>query len=54
MRDKLKEAGVKGVDIWSAAQLDSYGYWLTFDRHLSLQRLSDAGFEEERRQEEGW
>jgi hypothetical protein len=52
--DKSKEAGVKGVDIWSAAQLDSYGYWLTFDRHLSLKTLSDAGFEEERRQEEGW
>jgi hypothetical protein len=51
---KLEEAGVKGVDIWNAGQLDSYGYWLTFDRHLSLNRLMDAGFEEERRPEQGW
>jgi hypothetical protein len=52
--EKLKEAGVKGVDIWNAGQLDSYGYWLTFDRHLSLERLRKAGFEEERRPEQGW
>jgi hypothetical protein len=52
--EKLKEAGVKGVDIWNAGQLDSYGYWLTFDRHLSLKRLRDAGFEEEKKPEEGW
>jgi hypothetical protein len=50
----LKETGVRGVDIWNAAQLDSYGYWLTFDRQLSLKRLRNAGFEEEKRPEEGW
>jgi hypothetical protein len=46
--------GVKGIDIWNAAQLDSYGYWLTFDRHLSLKRLRDAEFKEERRPQDGW
>ncbi|KAH4936473.1 hypothetical protein HBI39_113210 [Parastagonospora nodorum] len=51
---KLKEIGVKGVDIWNTEQLDSYGYWLTFDRHLSLKRLRDAGFEEVRSPENGW
>lgn len=51
---RLAEAGVKGVDIFNAGQLDSYGYWLTFDRHLSLQRLRDAGFTEEKRPEDGW
>jgi hypothetical protein len=51
---KLEQAGVKGVDIWNAGQLDSYGYWLTFNRHLSLNRLRDAGLEEERRPEQGW
>ncbi|KAJ4364141.1 hypothetical protein N0V83_009596 [Neocucurbitaria cava] len=52
--EEWKKVGIKGVDIWNAAQLDSYGYWLTFDRHLSLQRLRDAGFDEENRPEEGW
>lgn len=51
---KLQEAGAKGVAIWNASQLDSYGYWLTFDRQLSLKRLRDAGFDEERRPEDGW
>jgi hypothetical protein len=51
---KLREAGVKDVGIWNAAQLDSYGYWLTFDRHLSLDRLRRAGWSEERKPEEGW
>jgi hypothetical protein len=51
---RLEEEGVKGVDIWNAEQLDAYGYWLTFDRHLSLERLRSVGFEEERRPEEGW
>jgi hypothetical protein len=50
----LEEAGAKGVSIWNAEQLDSYGYWLTFDRQLSLERLRGAGFEEEKKPEEGW
>jgi hypothetical protein len=53
-REKLEEAGMKGVDIWNAGQLDSVGYWLTFDRQLSLDRLREAGFGEERLPEEGW
>jgi nucleoside-diphosphate-sugar epimerase len=53
-REALVRAGVKGVDIWNPGQLDSYGYWLTFDRHLSLKRLRDSGFKEERRPDEGW
>ncbi|KAF2464835.1 uncharacterized protein BDR25DRAFT_271051 [Lindgomyces ingoldianus] len=51
---KLKAAGVKGVDIWHSQQLDSYGYWLSFDRQLSLKRLREAGFKEERKPEDGW
>ncbi|KAF2647313.1 hypothetical protein K491DRAFT_772528 [Lophiostoma macrostomum CBS 122681] len=53
-RERLEEEGAKGVAIWNAGQLDSYGYWLTFDRQLSLRRLRDAGFDEERRPEDGW
>ncbi|KAH6879409.1 hypothetical protein B0T10DRAFT_609852 [Thelonectria olida] len=35
-------------------QLDSVGYWLTFDRQLSLKRLRETGFEEHRNPIEGW
>lgn len=51
----LESAGVKGVSVTHTDQLDSYGYWLTFDRHLSLRRLQqEAMFSEESRPEEGW
>ncbi|PSN63645.1 hypothetical protein BS50DRAFT_499514 [Corynespora cassiicola Philippines] len=53
-QDKLKKADVYAIDIWNAAQLDSYGYWLTFDRQLSVERLRKAGFNEVRRPEVGW
>jgi hypothetical protein len=51
---KLKQSGAKGVAIGNATQLDSYGYWLTFDRQLCLKRVRDAGFDEGKRPEEGW
>ncbi|KAF2646054.1 hypothetical protein P280DRAFT_414972 [Massarina eburnea CBS 473.64] len=51
---KLKQAGVKGVDIWNSGQLDSVGYWLTFDRWFSLERLRETGFTEESAPKEGW
>jgi hypothetical protein len=51
---RLREEDVKGVDIWNAEQFDSYGYCLTFDRQLSLERVRNAGFMEEKRPEEGW
>lgn len=54
-KDLLEYAGVKGASVWNASQLDSYGYWLTFDRHLSLRRLrQEAGFSEKSKEEEGW
>lgn len=53
-KNVLDAAGAIGIDIWNAAQLDSYGYWLTFDRHLSLKRLRQAGLREERRPIDGW
>lgn len=52
--ERLREEGAKGVGIWNAKMLDSYGYWLTFDRHLSLERLRKAGFVEERPPRKGW
>jgi hypothetical protein len=35
-------------------QLDSVGYWLTFDRQLSLKRLREAGFTGDRDPVLGW
>ena len=50
----LRKAGVKEVGIWNKKQLDSYGYWLTFDRQLGLGRLRGTGWGEEREMIEGW
>jgi hypothetical protein len=35
-------------------QLDSVGYWLTFDRQLSLKRLRETGFEGDKDPVQGW
>ncbi|KAM0424945.1 hypothetical protein ACHAPT_009746 [Fusarium lateritium] len=35
-------------------QLDSVGWWLTFDRQLSADRLREVGFSEEREPIQGW
>ncbi|RCI12450.1 hypothetical protein L249_1149 [Ophiocordyceps polyrhachis-furcata BCC 54312] len=35
-------------------QLDEVGWWLTFDRHMSLRRLRRLGFGEERDVVDGW
>ena len=35
-------------------QLDAVGWWLTFDRELSGERLRSLGFEETREPIEGW
>jgi len=53
-RDYVLRTGVREIEVWNAGQLDSYGYWLTFDRQLSLEKLRAAGFEEERPPQEGW
>ncbi|KAK1569621.1 uncharacterized protein LY79DRAFT_571597 [Colletotrichum navitas] len=47
---KALVAGVGG----GSSQLDSVGYWLSFDRQLSLDRLRSLGFMEERDPIEGW
>lgn len=35
-------------------QLDSVGYWLTFDRQLSLKKLRETGFEGDKDPVQGW
>ena len=57
-KDVFKQRGLDnalggGVGAGSQ-QLDSVGYWLTFDRQLSLDRLRSTGFKEERDPVEGW
>ncbi|KUL86271.1 hypothetical protein ZTR_08338 [Talaromyces verruculosus] len=47
------DAVSKGVG-YGSRQLDSVGYWLTFDRQLSLDRLKETGFERDQDPIEGW
>ncbi|KAF2808145.1 uncharacterized protein BDZ99DRAFT_445317 [Mytilinidion resinicola] len=49
----LKENGI-GILIWKAEFLDSYGFYLDFDRQMSLEKCRRAGFEEEKDPNEGW
>lgn len=53
-QERLRQSGVKSINIWNPGQLDNYGYWLTFDRHLNLERLRGVGFKDERKPEDGW
>lgn len=52
-RQGRPEAASKGVG-YGSRQLDSVGYWLTFDRQLSLDRLKETGFERDQDPFEGW
>ncbi|KAI7978407.1 hypothetical protein EIK77_001179 [Talaromyces pinophilus] len=47
------DAVSKGVG-YGSRQLDSVGYWLTFDRQLSLNRLKETGFERNQDPVTGW
>jgi hypothetical protein len=49
----LPNAASCGVSVGSV-QLDSVGWWLTFDRQLNLAKLRGSGFLEEREPLEGW
>jgi hypothetical protein len=57
-RDKFAECGrpsaVSGGVGVGNRQLDSVGYWLTFDRQLSLKRLRGTGFEGDIDHVQGW
>lgn len=52
-RQGCPEAVSKGVG-YGSRQLDSVGYWLTFDRQLSLDRLKETGFERDLDPVGGW
>ncbi|KAM0344738.1 hypothetical protein ACHAPU_007110 [Fusarium lateritium] len=53
-RHLLGEHGRKSGVGAGSKQLDSAGWWLTFDRQLSAERLREVGFGEERDPAEGW
>ncbi|KAJ7775665.1 hypothetical protein DFH07DRAFT_87802 [Mycena maculata] len=46
-QDVLKAKCKKPNDVFGAAFLDRYGYFLTFDRQLSLDKIRAVGFHEE-------
>jgi len=53
-RDVLEERGVKGVSVWKGSFLDSYGFYLDFDREMCLDRVREVGFVEEREPNVSW
>lgn len=48
------EKAVSGGVGAGSRQLDSVGYWLTFDRQMSIRRLRNTGFEGDRDPVQGW
>nr|CAD70323.1 conserved hypothetical protein [Neurospora crassa] len=48
-----ENAATKGVGA-GHRQLDSVGYWLTFDRQLSITKLRETGFEGDKDPVQGW
>lgn len=50
----LEKHGVKSSPVFRGDSLDSYGYYLDFDRQLSLEKVKKAGFEEEKDPNESW
>ena len=46
-RETLIKQGLKGNEVFKGQFLDSYGYYLNFDRQMSLEKARSAGFEEE-------
>lgn len=50
----LEKVGVKNSPVFKSDFLDSYGYYLAFDRHLSLEKVKTAGFTEELDPNQSW
>lgn len=50
----LKERGVKSNEVFKANFLDSYGYYLYFNREFSLDKARSVGFKEELNPNESW
>ncbi|KAL9604432.1 MAG: hypothetical protein Q9179_001848 [Wetmoreana sp. 5 TL-2023] len=46
-RGVFEKNGIKSSPVFQGDFLDSYGYYLDFDRHMSLEKIKMAGFTEE-------
>ncbi|KAL4955808.1 hypothetical protein BDW69DRAFT_108103 [Aspergillus filifer] len=53
-KENGKSKGVTGGVGAGNQQLDSFGWWLTFDRQLSPEQLRSLGFTEQRNPLDGW
>ncbi|KAL8782221.1 MAG: hypothetical protein Q9213_005587 [Squamulea squamosa] len=51
---EAEEMEVKGSEVFKGEFLDSYGYYLDFDRQLNLEKVRKAGFGEELDPNESW
>ncbi|KAK7049975.1 hypothetical protein VNI00_005406 [Paramarasmius palmivorus] len=52
--DVLEKLGIQADQAWGMWQMDGIGYYLTFDRQLSLEKVRAAGFQEERDTKNSW
>lgn len=50
----MEKWGGKGSRVFKAEMLDVYGYHFTFDRHMSLDKVREVGFEEEMEPDGSW
>jgi hypothetical protein len=53
-RHVLQRMGIASSEVFNAKFLDGYGYDLTFDRQLSLEKARSAGFLEEINPDSSW
>lgn len=50
----LEKLGIKSNKVFQSGFLDTYGYYLTTDRHLSLDKARSVGFSEEMDPTSSW
>lgn len=50
----MEEKATKKNVVFQGEFLDSYGFYLGFDRHFDLEKIRNAGFKEEVDPIEGW
>jgi len=53
-KDELERLGIRADTVFQGEFLDSYGYYLDFDRQLSLDKIREAGFKEKNEPIESW
>ena len=53
-RSELEKIGIEANPVGRSDFLDGYGYYMDFDRQMSLEKVRAAGFDEELDPSESW